>query len=404
MTKTCFSFFDGNNTPYPNDAFPCFLATGDNVSAIPKQDNAFDTLNSICNQRHDWIISYLGYDLKNKLEDLHSQNTDHVEFPESCSFIPDKLVFFHHNHVEIQSHVPPEDILDEINSIDIPASIINKAPEIKCDTEKLEYITTVKKIINDIENGDYYELNYCMEFFADQAIIDPISTFLNLLSHSQAPFSVLQKMRSNYIISASPERFLKKTGDEIISQPMKGTRPRGKSSLEDQKMKEDLRTSEKEIAENMMIVDLVRNDLAKSCIPGSVIPEEMFEVYSFPHVHQMISTIRGRLKPDTPLLDPVKNAFPMGSMTGAPKIMVMDRIDLYENSMRGPFSGTAGFITPEGNFDFNVLIRSIFYNAETQKLKFNAGSAITYDSDPLMEYDECLLKARSLQDTLSGKY
>jgi len=237
MTKTCFSFFDGNNTPYPNDAFPCFLATGDNVSAIPKQDNPFNSLNSIFNQHHDWIISYLGYDLKNKLEDLNSQNIDHVEFPEICSFIPDNLVFFHHNHVEIQSHVPPEDILDEINSIDIPASIINKAPEIKCDTEKLEYINTVKKIINDIENGDYYELNYCMEFFADQAIIDPISTFLNLLSHSQAPFSVLQKMRSNYIISASPERFLKKTGDEIISQPMKGTRPRGKKIFEPVKRK-----------------------------------------------------------------------------------------------------------------------------------------------------------------------
>ncbi|MEQ8572889.1 MAG: anthranilate synthase component I family protein, partial [Fulvivirga sp.] len=220
--------------------------------------------------------------------------------------------------------------------------------------------------------------------------------FRSLTKKSPTPFSTLYKNTEHYLICASPERFIKKEGSKLVSQPIKGTARRGSSEYEDEIIKQELRTNEKELAENMMIVDLVRNDLAKSCIPGSVKVEQMFGIYTFNQWHQMISTVTGQLKNEVKAIEAIKNAFPMGSMTGAPKIKVMELIEKYEVSKRGIYSGSVGYFSPNGDFDFNVVIRSLIYNSSTKNLSFQVGGAITYDSDANAEYEECLLKASAI--------
>lgn len=199
------------------------------------------------------------------------------------------------------------------------------------------------------------------------------------------------------------ERFLKKEGNKLISQPIKGTIRRGSEPTEDQALAEQLQNDPKERAENVMIVDLVRNDLARSSTPGSVQVEELFGIYPFPIVHQMTSTVSSRLRTECSGLDALKAAFPMGSMTGAPKIMSMQLIDRYELTRRGIYSGAIGYFTPEGNFDFNVVIRTLVYDASRQYASLQVGSAITYDSIPEKEYEECFVKIKGWIEALESK-
>jgi para-aminobenzoate synthetase component 1 len=225
-----------------------------------------------------------------------------------------------------------------------------------------------------------------------------------LLEISPTPFSALYGLNGKYLICASPERFLKKTGSEIISQPMKGTARRDlQDKNNDDHLKQSLFEDAKERAENVMVVDLVRNDLSKVCKDGSVKVDELFGVYSFPQVHQMVSTVSGELKEKVSFSEIIKATFPMGSMTGAPKIRVMELIDQYEPTGRGLFSGSVGYIDAEGNFDFNVVIRSILYNASTSNLSYYAGSGITFYSDAEKEWEECLLKAEAIRQVLTTK-
>ena len=243
-------------------------------------------------------------------------------------------------------------------------------------------------------------MNFCQEFYAENCGILPSEVFLRLNELSLAPYACFYKWNERYLLCASPERFMKKIGKTIISQPIKGTIKRGKTHKEDQKLKEQLLNSEKDRAENVMIVDSVRNDFARSCKAGTVKVEELFGIYSFQQVHQMISTIKGTLKPDCHFIDAIKNTFPMGSMTGAPKVITMETIEQYEHTKRGLYSGAVGYITPDGDFDFNVVIRSILYNNLTNYLSFQVGGAIVYDSDPESEYEECLLKAKAMRAVL----
>jgi para-aminobenzoate synthetase component 1 len=214
----------------------------------------------------------------------------------------------------------------------------------------------------------------------------------------RAPFSAMFNWGDKYLMSASPERFLKKKGNKIISQPMKGTAPRSANPAEDSEYRERLRTSEKDRAENVMIVDLVRNDLARSCKPGSVQVDELFGIYTFPQVHQMVSVVSGELQNDMHPVDVIKHAFPMGSMTGAPKVMAMRLIEEMEESRRGMYAGSIGYFTPDMDFDFNVVIRSILYNDTTKYISIHSGGAIVFDSDPEEEYKECLIKVKGLRD------
>jgi para-aminobenzoate synthetase component 1 len=266
----------------------------------------------------------------------------------------------------------------------------------------MDYLATVHQLKKHIQLGDCYEINFCQEFYAENTNCDPVEIFKNLSRISSNPFSCLYHVNHSWLVCASPERYLKKTGSRIISQPIKGTAFRRQDeSQADDLLKEKLKASKKDMAENVMIVDLVRNDLSKVCAEGSVHVEELFGLYSFPQVHQMISTVAGTLKSPEDYENIFKATFPMGSMTGAPKKRVMQLIEQYERSRRGIFSGAVGYFTPEGNFDFNVVIRSIMYNSASKYFSVLAGSAITSKSIAEEEYEECLVKIEGLFKALN---
>ena len=294
-----------------------------------------------------------------------------------------------------------KEIFNEILNIPCQASVPRPPYPIDCRVLKEEYIRTVNKLKQHIQRGDVYEINYCMEFFSEEIGIDPVGVFMKLNESSQTPFSAFYRMEDKFLLCTSPERFLKKSERKIISQPIKGTAKRGGTVPEDAEIKKNLSQNEKEKSENVMIVDLVRNDLSKTCTNVSV--DELFGVYTFKQWHQMISTVSGEIKDNIHFTDVIKNAFPMGSMTGAPKVRAMELIERYEKTKRGLYSGSVGYISPSGDFDFNVVIRSILYNSSSKYLSFQVGSAITANAVAENEYEECLLKAKGMFEALSPK-
>ena len=263
---------------------------------------------------------------------------------------------------------------------------------------KEAYIQKITLLKQHILRGDCYEINFCQEFFASTVAISPIQVFQKLSAISPNPFAALYKYDNKWLICASPERFLTKQGSKIYSQPIKGTSKRDMvSAANDDANKDWLRNSSKDQSENVMVVDLVRNDLSKICEEGSVKVDELFGIYSFPQVHQMISTVSGTLKRNIEFTEIIKACFPMGSMTGAPKKKVMELIEKYETGKRGIFSGALGYINPSGDFDFNVVIRSIMYNEALGYLSYQVGSGITHYSNAAAEWDECMMKAEAIK-------
>jgi len=391
-----FSYHQDNDTPYPHNGYRHLLAIGAEQT-LQSPPNGLADLGPF--SQDQWCFGYLGYDLKNELHDLSSVNEDHLLFPDLNFFNPSYVIEFHKDEAHLL--LGDDDILEKINAHRIPNHSFQfgrPSPEF----QKQAYIDTVHRLIEHIVEGDFYEINFCQGFFGEFKAVDLTSLYMRLNELSPKPFSCLQKFNEHAIVCASPERFLKRVGQQLISQPIKGTKPRGATAIEDEHLKVALRNDEKELAENMMIVDLVRNDLAKSSESGSVMVEEMFGIYSFKQVHQMISTITSTLRSDVSGLDAIANAFPMGSMTGAPKRKVMELTEVYEKSKRGAFSGAAGYFQPNGNFDFNVLIRSLFLNLATKKYGFHVGSAITYDALPENEYEECFVKAKALLELIGS--
>jgi para-aminobenzoate synthetase component I len=365
--------------------------------------NAFDELTHFTDQNNDWIFGFLSYDLKNQLEDLRSENDDGVKMPLMNFFVPEMIFIFREDKVSVGMHGSYDDILEKGTRIlsDIANTRITKGNLIKSEVEqkvsRAEYIDVVKQLKNHILHGDIYEINYCIEFFMKNVVVDPVTTYKNLNLMSPTPFSCFYKCQDKYLFSSTPERFLAKRGGMIVSQPIKGTIRRGKDSDEDEMLRNILYNDPKERSENVMIVDLVRNDLAQIAVPGSVTVRELYGIYTYPKVHQMISTITSQLNPRFHFVDAIRKAFPMGSMTGAPKIRAMELIEKYERTKRGLYSGAVGYIAPDKDFDFNVIIRSILYNHVDKYLSFMAGSAITFESDPKKEYEECLLKAEAMK-------
>lgn len=389
-----------NPNHWDKESYPCgvwkkMLA----VSNFSLQSSFLDK-----NLPSQWLFGYLSYDLKNQIENLQSQNPDYLHFPESLCFIPEWLLIWQTDGIEIWStntHASKKDFLSAVYTVSLPKPH-RKPITLQARTNKEKYIANVQKIQEHIRNGDVYELNYCIEFFAENVYLEPIHTYLRLCRISPMPFSAFLKVKGKYALCASPERFLKKINNTVISQPIKGTAPRRKNLQEDLLQRDRLLHSEKERAENMMIVDLVRNDLARNAQIGSTQVKEIFGVYPFPKVWQMISTIEATIPFEISLQDVLKSTFPMGSMTGAPKIKAMELIDRYEDTKRGLFSGTIGYVTPnQEEGEFNVVIRTIFYDTVSQYLSFMVGSAITYDSHPKEEYHECLLKAQAIYEVLS---
>lgn len=397
------SYLTPNELPYLHGPFPHLLAVGAlSFLEVPKNDNAFSALATYHQEKKDWLFGYLSYDLKNEIEALNSNNPDSMGFAPICFFQPEHILFFAPDSVEIHSFQVPATVYDIIMAQDISQEETSTIVPTTAKVAKEAYIEQVNKIKEDIVDGEVYELNYCMEFVGAAPRFNPLTSFLKLNRLSPMPFASFQRYEDKYVLCASPERFLKKDGAQLISQPIKGTAGRGVSLAEDEQRKTDLFNSEKERAENMMIVDLVRNDLAKSALPGTVQVEELFGIYSYEKVHQMVSTVTARARSEVAFIDIIKNAFPMGSMTGAPKVRAMELIETYETSRRGLYSGASGYITPKGDFDFNVVIRTLLYNQTSGNLSFQVGSAITYDAIAEQEYEECLIKAKAILEILEA--
>lgn len=349
----------------------------------------------------EWTFGYWTYDCKNHLENLQSDNAPISNLDEAMFYHPEVLISIKNEVVHIESDRDPQEVYTTISNFAIPRSQPGRDFVLHCRTSKETYKSNVKLIKEQILKGDFYEINYCIAPYIEKQKIDPVDTFLSLNKLTQAPFSCLQKIQDQYLICGSPERFIKKTGNQIISQPIKGTIRRGLTVEEDKQLRIRLAKDEKEQAENVMIVDLVRNDLAKSSKIGSVKVDELFGIYTFPFWHQMISSVVSEKLDDIQNIDIIKNAFPMGSMTGAPKIQAMKMIDEYENFQRGIYSGTVGYFEPSGDFDFNVVIRSIIYDERNHSITLPVGSAITYDSSPEQEWHECWLKAEGMIKALN---
>ncbi len=385
---------DSNHYKDQYSAYDFVIAADVQTELKCNHGKAFDQLKDFSNLHQNWLFGLFNYDLKNETENLSSKNSDYLDFPELYFFVPKYLIVFKNGKAEVL--IGNASVLSEIEALEIPITIKNDQLQISQRLTKEAYIGKVNALKNHMIRGDIYEVNFCQEFFAENAIISPAQTFKLLNELSPTPFAGYFKVYNRYILSATPERFLGKRGSKLISQPIKGTARRSGNPDEDEMIKTRLKNDPKEKAENVMIVDLVRHDLTKSAVKASVKVDELFGIYSFPQVHQMISTISCDLNSNVHFIDAIKNTFPVGSMTGAPKYRAMELIEEFEVSKRGIYSGSFGYINPNGDFDFNVVIRSILYNADNRYVSFQVGSAITYHSEPHLEYEECLLKATAM--------
>jgi para-aminobenzoate synthetase component 1 len=389
-----FCFLDNHDYEF-DKSYDCIAGCAVMNSIIFPEKNALASLDHFKEENNDWIFGHLSYDLKNEIENLSSNNNDQIGFPDFYFFVPEIIFILSKDSVKIgvPENMDPHQIFEKIISITAGKKLFEQ-PVFKSRFSKNEYVQTIEKLQQHILRGDCYEICFCQEVFADNTQIDAVTVFKRLCEISPNPFAAFYKLNEKYLLCASPERFLKKSGEMIISQPIKGTSKR--SDRNNEAERKHLYTDEKERAENVMIVDLVRNDLSKICTEGSVTVKEFQKIYSFPQVHQMISTIQGQLRENISFGEILSATFPMGSMTGAPKKRVMELIEQYEKTKRGLFSGTVGYINPGGDFDFNVVIRSILYNEKKRYLSIQSGSAITSKSIAEKEYEECQLKLEAM--------
>ena len=397
-------FMDSNDYPQKFSSYDAILAVDAFTLIQTDYHNAFEDLQQYQQTTKDWLFGYLSYDLKNDSEDLQSNNFDGLAFPDLFFFQPKKLFFLKGNQLTIRYlNLCDDEVETDFDTITTTVGfdyITKAAVEVQARISKESYIEKVNALLGYVHRGDIYEANFCMEFFAENTTINPLEKFGKLNAISQTPFAVYFKNNKQYLLSATPERYLRKEGATLISQPIKGTAKRFSDSKEDEIAKLNLASDPKERAENIMITDLVRNDLSRTAQKGTVQVKELCGIYSFQQVHQMISTITSKLDNKHSLIDVLKLTFPMGSMTGAPKISAMKIIEELEVTKRGLYSGAIGYFSPDGDFDFNVVIRSILYNQENKYVSFSVGSAITSLSNPENEYEECLLKAKAMHEVL----
>lgn len=411
------AWLDSNSYHQKHGEFDAVLAVTAFTAIKTDYLNAFDKLLEYQQTTRDWIFGYLSYDLKNDIEEISSQNFDGLHFPDLYFFQPQKLFLLKGNELELlYLRVVEEEMEEDF------AEIVGSGPdsyregrvergnvkreeksvsEIQSRISKEEYVEKVQKMLAYIQRGNIYEANFCQEFYAENKDIKPLEVFRQLNEISAPPFATFLRLEEYHLLSASPERYLKKSGNKVISQPIKGTARRSENIKEDHQIRQKLANDPKEKSENVMIVDLVRNDLSRIAKKGSVRVDELCKVYSFKQVHQMISSISAELKENISPVETLRATFPMGSMTGAPKISAMQIIEELEETKRGLYSGAVGYFTPNGDFDFNVVIRSILYNANKEYVSFSVGGAITAQSVPEKEYEECLLKAKAMRQVLS---
>ncbi|WP_299710329.1 aminodeoxychorismate synthase component I [uncultured Tenacibaculum sp.] len=401
-------FLDSNQYEQNYSSFDCVLAVEEFTSIKTDYFNAFEKLKEYQSYTKDYLFGYLSYDVKNDVEQLSSNNYDGLKFSDVYFFQPQKIIQIKDNTAEfLYLRAFDDEIEEDFEAIleeNLNAESVEKQEEaikIKLRIHKEEYFDKLNTVLEHIQRGDIYEANFCQEFYAENVTLNPYEIYTNLNAISEPPFATFFKHEELYLLSASPERYLRKEVSKIISQPIKGTAKRLVNSIDDGKIAFDLARDEKERSENIMIVDLVRNDLSRLAKKGSVKVEELCKVYSFKQVHQLISTVVSELDEGVHPVDIIRETFPMGSMTGAPKISAMKIIEKVEETKRGLYSGAFGYFTPEGDFDFNVVIRSILYNSEEKYVSYSVGGAITHKSIPEKEYEECLLKAKAMKYVLT---
>ncbi len=385
-------------------SYDCVLAVDAFTSLKTDYHNAFEDLMQYQQITKDWLFGYLTYDIKNAVEVLESNNFDGLDFPDLYFFQPKKLFLLQGNTLEIQYlNLCDEEVESDFETIlngplepeqaQLPIAVNQRIA-------KDSYLDKVNTMLEHIHRGDIYEANFCMEFYAEQALVQPLALYQKLNAISQPPFAVYFKNNDAYMLCASPERYLRKQGNKVISQPIKGTAKRYAEIDLDGKAKRTLSENTKERSENIMIVDLVRNDLSHTASKGTVVVEELCAVYSYRQVHQMVSTVVSEVVSHLSPIAILRTTFPMGSMTGAPKISAMKLIEELEETKRSLYSGAVGYFDPNGDFDFNVVIRSLLYNSTNRYLSFSVGSAITSQAVAEQEYEECLLKAKAMFEVL----
>ena len=396
------SFLDNHHYDSAWNLEECLVAAGAKCILKFHENTEVESIQSfIDDHRGEWIFGHFGYEFKNILEGISGDKSGKESFAPIHLYVPEYLVQFKDGSAIIHSNgKAPILVWKEINTIELAsdAKSVIQVPQ-PCIT-KNEYLETVRKLKDHIHRGDCYEINFCQEFTCIVPEFSPVVSYARLAEISPNPFSCFYHVNHGHLLCASPERFLARRGNKIFSQPIKGTAARNENDADDKTSLRLLLESPKERSENVMVVDLVRNDLSRVCAEGTVNVEELYGIYSYPQVHQMISTISGQLADGISFMDIMKACFPMASMTGAPKTRVIQLVSEYEKTTRGLFSGTVGYIAPSGDFDWNVVIRSLFYNAETCLLSYWVGSGITWYSDPEQEYEECLLKASAIKKVL----
>lgn len=399
FSHSCILHSNSSNLNSPKKYYQFdLLCAFDSIQNLYSSKNSLRKLQSLHNKKNDWLFGYISYDLKNEIFNIKSDNIRTFDNDNINFFIPKHVIIIKGNNLIIESIEKESKVLEFLNQIHnyhFEKEDLKKINFLSRES-RASYLEKINHIKNHIQRGDIYEMNFCQEFYKEDIEISPQNLFYTLNNLTQSPFATFLNLNTFNVIGASPERFLLKEGNEIISQPIKGTSRRGLNAQEDISLAKKLSQSSKDISENTMIVDLVRNDLSITAKPFSVKVEKLCGVYTFSHVHQMISTISSTLKEKNNFVDVLSTTFPMGSMTGAPKITAMRLIEKYEESKRDVYSGSVGYITPKGDFDFNVIIRSLLYDSQKKHLSFTVGGAIVSKSEAINEYEECLIKAKPI--------
>jgi para-aminobenzoate synthetase component 1 len=402
-TFSTFCFLDSHAYCTHPGSYDLLVGAGVRRSFRSAAGSALDGFMSFRSEAGGWLFGHLGYELKDEIESLYTQKEDRIGFPDLCFFEPEILLRLSSGILSIQA-ADPDQVYRDIRSAPTAPVVSVDYPPIRQRFSREEYLDAIRTLKSHIAKGDCYEVNFCQEFYASGVRADPFGLYRSLSAASPNPFSAFYRTGDQWLICASPERFLRKTGQRILSQPIKGTTRRiTDDPVADARELDMLRTSPKERTENIMVVDLVRNDLSRVCSAGTVQVDELCSVYSFPQVHHLVSTVSGTLRDGISLADIFRATFPMGSMTGAPKVRVMQLIDTYERSRRGLFSGALGYFDPAGDFDFNVVIRSVLFNSATGYLSYQAGSGITHSCDPEREWEECRIKAAAIERIVQRK-
>jgi len=375
----------------------------DSIKNLNSNQASLENLRAFHKKEKDWAFGYISYDLKNEIFKIRSENIDIFKNHNISFFIPRHVFLLKGKKLIIESidnKIEIDKLFQKIKNFSFDDEVIPKF-KFSARLKKSSYLKKIRLIKSHIQRGDIYEMNFCQEFYKENIELPIQKLFFDLNKLTKSPFAAFLKLDDFNVICTSPERYLLKHKNTIISQPIKGTSKRSKNSKKDTCLVNELLNSEKDISENIMIVDLVRNDLSVTAQKGSVSVDDLCGVYTFSHVHQMISTISSKLDSKNDSIDAIASSFPMGSMTGAPKLRAMELIEKYEETKRGVFSGSVGYIMPDGDFDFNVIIRSLLYDSKQKYLSLSVGGAIVSKSDPKSEYEECLIKAKPIFEIFS---